>query len=386
MTKNSSKHDTQDQSSPSHALKERAKPRSIWRYLVALFLGGIIIAAGLVYGAWRYYLHWLDSPLQLNSPYEFQLKPGQTLAGVVREFAAAGVLHHPELLRVYARLESANKIHAGDYRLDVGATPKVLIDKLIAGDVIVNQVTFIEGWTFKQFLAALARVETLEQTLSAKTEKELAEILGITGALEGWFFPDTYVFHRGTRDLDILRQAHERMKSALDEEWTTRDKTLPYVSSYEALIMASIIERETGHEAERGDVAGVFVRRLQTGMKLQTDPTVIYGMGENFTGKITRKDLITPTPYNTYVISGLPPTPISNPSRAAIRAALNPAKGDTFYFVAKGDGTSHFSKTLAEHNQAVRRYQLNRRADYRAAPPPPASTSSSSAQASSVSP
>lgn len=379
MTDNSPSNESPKQTIPSRV----ENTRSIWRFLGVLFLLGTIIAMGVTYSAWRYYQHWLVSPLNIESPYEFQVKPGQTLVGVGRDLEAAGVLKHADILRIYARLTPSNKIHSGDYRLDVGATPTVLINKLVAGDVIVNQITFIEGWTVSQFLAALARSETLDQTLMDKTPQQIAQVLGITGSLEGWFFPDTYVYHRGALDVDILRQAYERMKMALDEEWQKRDPSTPYKTPYEALIMASIVERETGHEAERGDVAGVFVRRLQVGMKLQTDPTVIYGMGDRFKGKITRKDLETPTPYNTYVISGLPPTPISNPSRAAIRAALNPAKGDALYFVAKGDGTSHFSKTLAEHNRAVRKYQLNRRADYRAAPPP---KSSSSAQASSSAP
>jgi UPF0755 protein len=189
------------------------------------------------------------------------------------------------------------------------------------------------------------------------------------GNLEGRIFPDTYSFSRNTSDVEILRNGYHKMVALLSEEWEQRAADLPYKTPYEALIMASIIERETGHHSEREQIAGVFVRRLQQGMKLQTDPTVIYGMGDDYKGKIGRKNLLQPSAYNTYVIDGLPPTPIALPSAASIHAALHPAGGNALYFVAKGDGTSEFSDTLAEHNAAVRRYQLQRRKDYRAAPP-----------------
>jgi UPF0755 protein len=346
----------------------------------------IVIFAGLGFAFWQYFLHWADSPLTVSEEgYEWQLKPGQTLAHVSRQLSADGVLQHPEFLRVYARLENANKIHAGDYRLDATDTPKTLVKKLVNGDVVVYQVTLLEGWTFKQFLSALANEAAVSSSAVGSFNKDVLASMGVEGHPEGWFFPDTYTFARGTRDIDILRQATARMQSVLQREWKNRAANLPYKTSYEALIMASIIERETGHKGERNDVAGVFVRRLKMGMRLQTDPTVIYGMGEKYTGKITRKDLETPTEYNTYVIAGLPPTPISMPSEASIKAALHPADGNAIYFVAKGDGTSHFSATLDEHNQAVRKYQLNRRADYRAAPPSISSSGSSSVKSEAIS-
>jgi UPF0755 protein len=282
----------------------------------------------------------------------------------------AGVLNHPRLLRLYARINNANKVHAGEYLFPQGTTPESLLQKLIKGDVILYQVTFVEGWTAKQALVALEKMDTVQHQLSGKSTAEQMALLALpVKDLEGWIFPDTYSFSRNTSDVEIVQNAYRRMQALLDAEWEKRAPNLPYKNTYEALIMASIVERETGHHSERDQIAGVFVRRLQKGMKLQTDPTVIYGMGENYKGRITRKNLEEPTAYNTYVIPGLPPTPISLPSAASIKAVLNPAPGRALYFVAKGDGTSEFSDSLDEHNQAVRRYQLNRRSDYRAAPP-----------------
>ncbi|KJS28084.1 MAG: aminodeoxychorismate lyase, partial [Pseudomonas sp. BRH_c35] len=211
----------------------------------------------------------------------------------------------------------------------------------------------------------------LEQTLDGLTDAEIMSRIGASGQHpEGRFFPDTYRFTRGTSDADLLRRAYARLEQVLEEEWQQRAEGLPYKDAYQALIMASIIEKETGVPGERGEIAGVFVRRLARGMLLQTDPTVIYGMGEKYKGRITRTDLRTPTPYNTYTNAGLPPTPIAMVGREAIHAALHPADGTSLYFVARGDGSHVFSDTLNQHNRAVREYQLKRRADYRSSPPP----------------
>jgi len=242
---------------------------------------------------------------------------------------------------------------------------------MVAGDTKHWQIQFIEGWTFRDMRAALASSERLGQVTADWTDERIMEEMGANGSHpEGRFFPDTYLFTSSETDLDLLRRAFERMEEVLATEWQAKAENLPYDSPYEALIMASIVERETGAVHEREEVAGVFVRRLEKGMRLQTDPTVIYGMGEKYQGRITRKDLRTHTDYNTYRIDGLPPTPIALPGREAIHAALNPAEGDTLYFVARGDGTHKFSKTLAEHQKAVRAFQLNRRSDYRSSPTP----------------
>jgi UPF0755 protein len=337
--------------------------------------GGIFLVAFLgLLSAWFYVEDWLKTPLKISADgYIYELKQGQSLGHLANDLGRAGVLHQPRLLRLYARLNDANKVHAGEYFFPQGTTPEGLLQKLIKGDVVLYQVTFVEGWTIKQALAALEKMDSVAHQLAGKSVADQLTLLELpVRDLEGWIFPDTYSFSRNTSDVEIVQNAYRKMQTLLETEWEKRAPNLPYKNTYEALIMASIIERETGHHSERDQIAGVFVRRLQQGMKLQTDPTVIYGMGDSYKGRITRKNLEEPTPYNTYVIAGLPPTPISLPSAASIKAALNPAPGRALYFVAKGDGTSEFSDTLDAHNQAVRRYQLNRRSDYRAAPPPAA--------------
>lgn len=334
-----------------------------------IYLAGLIIVAA----GWFYFQHWLTAPLNINDQgYSYELKQGQTLSHLANDLGANNILDYPRLLRLYARFTNTNKVHAGEYFFAPGTTPESLLEKLKKGDVVLYQVTFVEGWTFKQALAALEKNPSIRHELAGKTDAEQLALLGLPiSHPEGWFFPDTYSFSRNTSDVEILHKSFRKMENLLTVEWEKRAANLPYKSAYEALIMASIVERETGHHSERDQIAGVFVRRLQQGMKLQTDPTVIYGMGDKYHGRISRKNLEEATPYNTYTIEGLPPTPIALPSAASIKAALNPAAGNTLYFVARGDGTSEFSDTLDAHNQAVRRYQLNRRSDYRAAPPPP---------------
>ena len=239
------------------------------------------------------------------------------------------------------------------------------------GDVITYKITFVEGSTFSDLRQTLAPAEKLVAKTINWSEAEVMAALGMPEqAAEGWFFPDTYTYSKGMQDLDLMRQANTRMQTLLAEVWASRATGLPYKSAYEALIMASIVERETGVPHEREAIAGVFVRRLQKGMRLQTDPTVIYGMDKNYQGKITRRNLREATPWNTYVIRGLPLTPIALPGEAALRASVSPAAGNTLYFVARGDGSHKFSATLEEHNQAVKEYQLKRREDYRSWPAP----------------
>lgn len=347
-----------------------------------VFLASLAAAIGYMYTQ-----YWLKTPLNIEAQgYSYELENGQTLGHLTQDLAVAGILKHPRMLRLYARLTDTTKVHAGEYFLEQGVTPLSLLHKLNTGDVVLYQVTLVEGWTIKQAFDALAKNPDIDHQLQGKTPEQQRALLGLpVEHLEGWFFPDTYSFSRHTTDVEILQNAYRRMHGLLAEAWRKRSPDLPYKTPYEALIMASIIERETGHHSERNQIAGVFVRRLQQGIKLQTDPTVIYGMGDRYRGKISRKDLTQHTAYNTYSISGLPPTPISLPGAASIQAAFNPAPGKALFFVAKGDGTSEFSNTLDEHNMAVRRYQLQRRADYRSAPPPTVPSPASSLASSSVS-
>jgi len=294
---------------------------------------------------------------------------GTSLSRVTRQLYNSKVISHPRVLSIYAKLANRTSIQAGSYRIETSDSARTLLDKFNRGDVILHQITFPEGWSFKQWLAHLAKVDQFAKPANADT----AAILEATGLElehpEGWFFPDTYTYSATDSLSDILRQAHRQMRQILDNAWQRRDLGLPYDSAYEALIMASIIEKETGVASERPEIAGVFVRRLQKRMRLQTDPTVIYGLGDAYAGNIRRKHLRQRTAYNTYMIKGLPPTPIAMPSAAAIEAAVHPLSGSSLYFVARGDGSHYFSDSLEEHLQAVRQYQIKRRAkNYQSAP------------------
>jgi UPF0755 protein len=252
-----------------------------------------------------------------------------------------------------------------------GMTVEGLIDLWKRGEMVQYSVTLVEGWNFHQVRAALAKEEKLDNTLEGLSDSQVMEKLGHAGLFpEGRFFPDTYRFVRGMTDVELLKTAYDRLDEVLAKEWNQRATDLPYSDPYQALIMASLVEKETGVPQERGQIAGVFVRRMAIGMLLQTDPTVIYGLGDRYSGKLTRAHLKEPTPYNTYVIAGLPPTPIAMVGREAIHAALNPVAGNSLYFVARGDGSHVFSDDLDAHNNAVREYQLKRRADYRSSPAP----------------
>lgn len=342
------------------------------RKLLLLLEGGVLLAAILVmFAAWQQHSA-LQQPLNLSEERLLDVPVGATPGGVLNRLQSEGVLHDAFWLRQYWRFNLANQpLHSGEYRLTPGLKVIDMLGLWRKGEVVQYSLTLVEGWNFRQVRAALARETRLEQNLDGLSDAEVMKRLGQPGLNpEGRFFPDTYRYVGGMSDLDLLKQAHARLETVLAEEWQERAEGLPYKEPYDALIMASIIEKETGVPEERGAIAGVFVRRLKIGMRLQTDPTVIFGMGERYNGKITRADLLDPTPYNTYAIDGMPPTPIALVGREAIHAALHPAAGKSLYFVARGDGSHVFSDTLEAHNRAVREYQLKRRADYRSSPAP----------------
>ena len=340
---------------------------------ILLLLEGAVLIAGLLVAlvAWQQHAA-LHQALNLDAEYFIEVPAGATPGGVLNRLQADGVLSNAFWLRLYWRFNLREQaLHSGEYRVMPGNTALDLLSLWRRGEVVQYSLTLVEGWNFRQLRSALQRETRLDQQLAELSDAQLMERLGLPGLNpEGRFFPDTYRFVRGMSDLDLLKQAHARLEQVLAEEWAARAEGLPYKEPYEALIMASMIEKETGVPEERGEIAGVFIRRLRIGMRLQTDPTVIYGMGERYNGRITRADLREPTPYNTYTIDGMPPTPIALVGREAIHAALNPAEGSSLYFVARGDGSHVFSNTLEQHNRAVREYQLKRRADYRSSPAP----------------
>jgi UPF0755 protein len=325
----------------------------IKKFLFLVVLGLTVVAAGIMF--------WSLQPIinASQSPIAFTVKPGSGIRSTSQQIVQQGIPVQPALFEILARITGKSaKIKAGTYEIKPGTTPVNLIDQLVRGEFAQESLAIIEGWTFKQMRQAIASHKGLKQDTASWTEKELlAKVAPEHSKAEGLFFPDTYRFAKGSSDLQVYKQAYSLMMKRLNEEWARRDPDLPYRSPYEALIMASIVEKETGVEADRTLVAGVFVNRLRTGMMLQTDPTVIYGMGERFDGNIRKRDLLTDTPYNTYTRTGLPPTPIALPGRASLAAALRPAKTKALYFVARGDGSSHFSSSLEEHNKAVDKYQ-----------------------------
>ncbi|MEN8212753.1 MAG: endolytic transglycosylase MltG [Pseudomonadota bacterium] len=330
--------------------------------LVTLLLLVVILAAA-GYWLWHDYQRFRSSPLHISGTgINYQVKPGTSLTEVANDLTEKGVLRQPFYLRALALdLGVSNKIKAGEYLILAKTTPEMLLDQLVRGKVLEYSLTLIEGWTFKQALVAVRNHPMIVQTLTSLSTEQIMERLGHPGEYpEGRFFPDTYLFPRGTSDAQVLKRAYRRMEEVLAEEWQQRAEGLPLKTPYEALILAAIVEKETGVATERQQVAGVFTRRLQKGMLLQTDPTVIYGMGDAYDGNIRRKDLKADTPYNTYLHPGLTPTPIALPGKDSIHAALHPAEGDALYFVATGEGGHYFSATLQEHNQAVQKYQINR--------------------------
>ncbi|MCP1479984.1 UPF0755 protein [Pseudomonas chlororaphis] len=342
------------------------------RKLLLLLETGLVLA-GLALGASAWKLNSaLEQPLNLTQEQLLDVPAGSTPGGTFNRMEANGVLKDAFWLRLYWRFNMEGQpLHSGEYRMTPGMTAQGLIGVWQRGEVVQYSLTLVEGWTFRQVRAALAKHDKLEQTLNGLSDSEVMEKLGHGGVFpEGRFFPDTYRFVRGMTDAELLEKAYSRLDEVLAKEWNKRSADVPYTEPYQALIMASLVEKETGVPQERGQIAGVFVRRMQVGMLLQTDPTVIYGLGERYNGKLTRALLKEATPYNTYVISGLPPTPIAMVGREAIHAALNPVPGSSLYFVARGDGSHVFSDDLDAHNNAVREFQLKRRADYRSSPAP----------------
>jgi len=323
---------------------------------LAAFLLLLASAAGL---AWW----WANSPVQLaNEPVDYLVEPGSSPTRVANTMVAAGIKLNPKAFVAMARLSGLDRrLKAGAYEAVAGDSPWRLLNRMADGDMLQSRLTFVEGWTYARIRQALASDPNVKDTLDDVSDKELAERLGITTtSLEGWFYPDTYVFAKGTSDFDILRRAYQAQLQKLEAFWANRADNLPLKTPYDALILASIIEKETGHAPDRERVAGVFINRLRVGMPLQTDPSVIYGMGEAYQGRIRKRDLTTDTPWNTYTRNGLPPTPIASAGSAALQAALQPEEHAYYYFVSRGDGTSQFSRNLAEHNRAVAKYILGR--------------------------
>ncbi len=320
---------------------------------LALSISGLALAGGG-------FAYWATQPIHEGAQaIPFTVSPGASAGTAAQQIAQAGVPVTPILFSLLVRaLGKGPKLKAGSYELKPGATPVRLVEQLVRGEFAQESLTIIEGWTFRQMRQAMAANKGLKHDTDALSDKDLlAQITSDFKHPEGLFFPDTYLFAKGASDLQVFRQAHNTLLTRLADAWAKRDPKLPYTSPYQALIMASIVETETGQKSERGLIAGVFVNRLRSGMLLQTDPTVIYGLGEKYDGKIYKRDLETDTPYNTYTRGGLPPTPIALPGNESLMAALSPARTSALYFVSRGDGTSKFSDTLPEHNQAVNKYQ-----------------------------
>ena len=320
---------------------------------VVLFIAGVWLLVDIN--------NFRNAPINVEGDgLRYEIKKGDNLTRVSKNLYLANVIEHPRYLVLLGKFKGqANNIKTGEYLFEPGTTTSQLLDQIVKGSTIQYSATIVEGWNIWEMMAALQQNEYLEHTLKGLKPGQIMEKLGKPGEHpEGRFLPDTYHFPKGTTDVAFLKRAYEAMETVLAEEWEKRQPNLPLKTPYEALILASIVEKETAVPSERNAIAGVFVRRLNKRMRLQTDPTVIYGIGENFDGNIRKKDLVTDTPYNTYRRHGLTPTPIAMPGVDAIRAALNPADGDALYFVARGDGSHEFSATLKQHNNAVIKYQL----------------------------
>ena len=324
-----------------------------WRALAA----SVLLAIGVVAGgaAW-----WLNRPLELASDtVELSVELGTSPREIAQAWVQAGVQASPLLLYEWFRWSGlSRKIRAGSYEIGPGVTPIDLLNKMVRGDETLAVVRLIEGWTFRQFRAELAKADALKPTTASMSDEQLMQAIGAPGvAPEGRFHPDTYAYSKGSSDLAVLKRAYRAMQKRLDAAWQERAPDSPLQGPDDALVLASIVEKETGVGADRGRVAGVFVNRLRIGMPLQTDPSVIYGLGTSFDGNLRKRDLLADTPFNTYTRAGLPPTPIAMPGKASLLAAVRPDPTKALYFVARGDGSSEFSDTLADHNRAVNRYQ-----------------------------
>ena len=325
------------------------------------FFVGLLLSVGAVVGG---VVWWLNHPLEITAApgaqaADLSIEPGTSARGVSQAVADAGVGVNPALLYWWFRLSSQDRqIKAGSYEIEPGATPRSLLQKLVRGEEALRAVTLVEGWTFVQVRDALLKAEHLKQDTQGLEPDLIMQKLGKSGvAAEGRFFPDTYTYAKGASDLAVLKRALRAMDRRLDAAWSQRQSDTPLKSPEQALILASIVEKETGKGSDRPQIAGVFTNRMRIGMPLQTDPTVIYGMGTKFDGNLRKRDLQTDTPWNTYTRRGLPPTPIAMPGKSALLAAVQPAQTKALYFVARGDGSSQFSATLDEHNRAVNKFQ-----------------------------
>lgn len=328
---------------------------SLKKFLVFCTLLTLVLAA---LGAWAF-VRWMDTPLDNDKSIEFTIKSGSNVRSAARQLVDAGVPIQPYFFEALARVTGkAASLKAGSFELTPQETPQQLLRKIVEGKFSFSNLSIIEGWSFRQMRNAIDAHASIRHDTTGLSDQELLKKIGSKYQHpEGLFFPDTYLFAKNSSDVQVFQQAHQAMLAKLDEAWNKRAQNLPYKDPYQALIMASIIEKETGQASERGMIASVFVNRLRSGMLLQTDPTVIYGMGDQFQGNIRKRDLTTDTPYNTYTRAGLPPTPIALPGFDALKAALNPEPSNAYYFVARGNGTSHFSENLNDHNKAVNKYQ-----------------------------
>jgi UPF0755 protein len=334
-----------------------------WFYRVAFLVVTLAaVAAGYIYSS-------ITSPIDTSTVETFEVKAGDTFYRLGNSFNENGLIEYPFLTRIVSKLHPEWTPKVGKYAIKPEMSLLDIMALFDSGQSIFYSITLLEGKNTREFLAAMEAKGNIKMTLTGLSNEEIAKQLKLEVVHpEGQFFANTYRYHEGDTDMSILKHSHALLRTTLDELWAEKAPDLPYKSSYEALVMASIIEKETGVAEERNLIAGVFISRLEKGMRLQTDPTVIYGLGDTFTGNLTRKGLLDSSPYNTYRFYGLPPTPIANVGREAIEAALNPESTKALYFVAKGDGTHAFSNTLKEHNRAVRKYQFKRREDYRSTP------------------
>lgn len=323
----------------------------IWAIVLFLCLGAA--------ASWAFY-RWIDTPiLNEQGSIEFTIKSGSNIRSAARQLNSAGIPIQPYLFELLARVQGkAGNLKAGSFELNSTETPRELLQKLVEGKFSLTSLGIIEGWSFKQMRNAINAHPQIRHDTITMSDRELMKAIGSEFEHpEGLFFPDTYRFAKNSSDVQVYQLAHQAMLTRLDEVWKKRAENLPYKTPYQALVMASIVEKETGQASERGMIASVFVNRLRVGMLLQTDPTVIYGMGDQFKGNIRKRDLTTDTPYNTYTRAGLPPTPIALPGLDSLKAALNPEPSNAYYFVARGNGTSQFSENLSDHNKAVNKYQ-----------------------------
>lgn len=335
--------------------------KSLLRWLLLLF------CLGAAYAAWTFwywdYRDFLDKPLAVDGQKTIDIRPGTSYLKIVEQLRREGVSDAPDIYwrALSWQMDVADRLQAGEYAVEKGMVPRELLARIAQGKVKQYYFTIIEGWTFKDLRLALARETPLVQTVQAKSEPEIAAALGEAASpLEGRFLPETYAYVRGDQDMGLLKRSFSAMRKTLDSAWPKRPADSPLKTPEEMLVLASIVEKETGRADERPKIAGVFIRRLRLGMKLQTDPTVIYGLGAQYDGNLRRRDLETDTPYNTYTRLGLPPTPIAMPGKSAIAATIAPDGSNAIYFVARGDGSHEFSADYASHQRAVAKYQLGR--------------------------